>query len=269
VRRNDKRVRRTRAGRGYVYYFGKHENEIVLNNTSSDTNDKRTSKKSNSNAYTERDLHILLSSYLWNDDTYSKTIFHVKSQNSKDDHQKWVHPDMIGIRFLTLQNKSSNALLKVINKSDAFDIISYELKRAIRSDYDLKKCFFQAVSNSSWANHGFLVAFEISDNVLDEMARLSQSFGIGIIQLGADPFESQVLFPSRHHDLDFKTIDKLCQINQDFAKFIAQTEMVLAADEKYVKAARKEFESFCDPYFKTDSDIKKYCEKRNIPYAKS
>ena len=69
---------------------------------------------------------------------------------------------MIGINFLKLKNKSSNSLMKVINQSDAFNLISYELKREIKSDYELKKCFFQAVSNSSWANYGYLVAFDIS-----------------------------------------------------------------------------------------------------------
>lgn len=29
-----------------------------------------------------------------------KTILHEESKNSKDDHQKWIHPDMIGIEFL-------------------------------------------------------------------------------------------------------------------------------------------------------------------------
>ena len=64
--------------------------------------------------------------------------------------------------LLKLKNKSSNSLMKVINQSDAFNLISYELKREIKSDYELKKCFFQAVSNSSWANYGYLVAFDIS-----------------------------------------------------------------------------------------------------------
>ena len=168
-------------------------------------------------------------SYLKSQNIYSKTIFHEKSANSKDDHQKWIHPDMLGIDFLNLKNSVSNALLKVINKSDAFNLISYELKREIKSDYELKKCFFQAVSNSSWANYGYLVAFEFSDSLSDEMERLNQSFGIGIIELNANPYQSKILFPAIYKDLDFKTIDKLCKINKEFEQFI---EQALASKDK-------------------------------------
>lgn len=263
IRQNDSRVKRVKGKKGFEYYLSKYENELNLSEVVAK---ESSSKKGIAKKYQERDLHKLLSSYLKSQNIYSKTIFHEKSSNSKDDHQKWVHPDMIGINFLNLKNKSSNALLKVINKADAFDLISYELKREIKSDYELKKCFFQAVSNSSWANFGYLVAFEISRNLMDEMERLNQSFGIGIIELSGNPYESKVLFQAKFKELDFKTMDKLCDINPEFEKFIGQTETMLIAPDKYVKGTRKEFEEFCDDYFKTDSDIEKYCKARNIPY---
>ena len=263
IRQNDTRVKRVKGKKGFEYYLSKYENELNL----SEIIEKETETKKviKSKVYQERDLHRLLSSYLKSQDTYSKTIFHEKSANSKDDHQKWIHPDMIGINFLNLKNKSSNALMKVINKSDAFNLISYEIKKEIKSDYELKKCFFQAVSNSSWANYGYLVAFDISKNLMDEMERLSQSFGIGIIELSANPYESKILFSADFKELDFKTIDKLCEINKDFEKFISQTETMLIAPNKYLKGTRKEFEEFCDTYFTTDSDIEKYCKVINIP----
>lgn len=75
---------------------------------------------------------------------------------------------MVGIKFLNLKNKASQSLLKAVNRADTFKIFSYELKKEINTDYELKKCFFQAVSNSSWANFGYLVVFEISDNLQEE-----------------------------------------------------------------------------------------------------
>lgn len=264
IRQNDTRVKRVKGKKGFEYYSSKYERELNLSEIIE--KEESSSKKSESKKYQERDLHKLLSSYLKSQNTYSKTIFHEKSANSKDDHQKWIHPDMIGIDFLNLKNKKSNALLKVINKADAFNLISYEIKREIKSDYELKKCFFQAVSNSSWANYGFLVAFEISQNLMDEMERLNQSFGIGIIELKGNPYESKVLFQAKFKELDFKTMDKLCEINQEFENFIGQTETMLTAPDKYVKGTRKEFESFCDDFFKTDSEIEKYCNEKNIPY---
>jgi len=121
------------------------------------------------------------------------------------------------------------------------------------------------VSNSSWANYGYLVAFEINSSLSEEMERLNQSFGIGIIELKANPYESEILFLAKNKELDFKTIDKLCEINGDFEKFISQTDNLLSAPDEYLKGAQKEFGKFCDGYFETDGEIEKYCEEKNIP----
>ena len=266
IRQNDSRVKRVKGQKGYEYYLAKYENQLNLSQVVAQSKNQTSATTNRPSTYLERDLHKLLRSYLKNQEINSKTIFHEKSSNSKDDHQKWIHPDMIGINFLNLRNKASSALMKTINKADAFNLISYEIKRDIKSDYDLKKCFFQAVSNSSWANYGYLVAFDISKNLIDEMERLSQSFGIGIIELKSNPYESKILFQSRYKELDFKTIDKLCEINTDFEKFMTHTEMLLEVKDKYKKATQKEFEEFCDDYFKTDSEISKYCQEKNIPF---
>lgn len=263
IRKNDTRVKRIKGKKGFEYYLSKYEDEINLTDVIEASPVEKNTKRNK--VFQERDLHKLLSSYLKNKNIYSKTIFHEKSANSKDNHQKWVHPDMIGIKFLSLKNKASHSLMKIINKSDAFELVSYELKREIKSDYELKKTYFQAVSNSSWANYGYLVAFEISSNLKEEMERLNQSFGIGIIELKANPYESEVLFPAKNKELDFKTIDKLCQINKEFEKFISQTESLLSASDKYFKATLKEFDEFCDNYFETDSEIEKYCLEKYIP----
>ena len=185
IRNGDSRVKRIKQNNGtYSYYLTKNEQNIGIEILSGDneTQNEKPIKIKKSKTYEERDLHKLLSSYLKNTDTYSKTIFHEQS-NGKDNNQIWTHPDMIGIKFLNLQTKASQSFLKSINRVDTFKVSSYELKREINSDSELKKAFFQAVSNSSWANYGYLVAFEFSDSLNEEMARLNQSFGIGIIEL--------------------------------------------------------------------------------------
>jgi len=265
IRTGDSRVKRIKqTGGTYSYYLTKNENSldlISLTNPVIQTEIKKVKKI----GYDERHLHKLLSSYLKNTEIYSKTIFHEQSLNSKDNHQKWIHPDMVGIRFLNLQTKISQTFLKAINRVDTFKISSFEIKKEINTDYELKRSFFQAVSNSSWANYGYLVAFEISDSLTEEMERLNQSFGIGIIELKANPYESKVLFTPKYRDLDFKTIDKLCKINPDFERFIEQTEKLLTANEKYAKATEKELNEFCDTYFSNDSDFEQYCKEKNIP----
>ncbi len=267
IRKGDTRVKRIKQDGGtYSYYLTKNEQNIGIEILSGDKESQieKPNKIHKLKTYEERDLHKLLSSYLKNTDTYSKTIFHEQS-NGKDSNQIWTHPDMIGIKFLKLQTKASQNFLKSINRVDTFKLSSYELKREINSDSELKKAFFQAVSNSSWANYGYLVAFEFSDSLNEEMGRLNQSFGIGIIKLDANPYQSKVLFPAAYRDLDFKTIDKLCKINKEFEIFIEQTEKLMTASEKYASGAEKELDVFCDDYFDNDTEVENYCKEKSIP----
>jgi hypothetical protein len=265
IRKGDARVKRIKQEGGtYSYYLTRNEENIAIEVLSGSTHQVTEKKEGKIKTYDERDLHKLLSSYLKTTGIYSKTIFHEQS-NSKDSNQIWSHPDMVGIRFLNLQTKASQALLKAINQSDTFKFNSYEIKKEINSDSELKKAFFQAVSNSSWANYGYLVAFEFSDTLRDEMERLNQSFGIGIIELDANPYQSKVLYPAKFRELDFKTVDKLCKINSEFESFIEQTEKLMNAEEKYQKSTIKELEDFCDKYFTSDSEFEKYCQEKNIP----
>lgn len=267
IRNGDSRVKRIKQENGsFLYYLTKNEHTINTTEPISSLVDseRETITKKKKDSYEERDLHKLLASYLKSTNTFSKTIYHEQS-NGKDSNQIWTHPDMVGIKFLTLQTKASQNLLKSINRLDTFKMSSYELKKEINNDGDLKRAFFQAVSNSSWANFGYLVAFDISTNLQDEMARLSQSFGIGIIELNANPYQSKILFPATYRELDFKTIDKLCAMNSAFSNFIEHAEKLLTASEKFLSGAEKELDEFCDDYFKSDSEVEEYCRSRNIP----
>ena len=260
IRNGDSRVKRIKEKGTYLYYLAKNEQNIEIEETTSNVSKKNETKKT----FEERDLHKLLSTYLKSIGIYSKTIYH-ESSNRKDDNQIWTHPDMVGIRYLNLQTKTSQNFLKAINQVDTFKIYSYELKKEINNDSELKKAYFQAVSNSSWANYGYLVVFEISDSLKEELERLNQSFGIGVIELNANPYQSKVLFQAKFHALDFKTIDKLCKINKEFDKFIEQTEKLLTAEDRYYNAIEKELNEFCDEYFDNDSEIEEYCKNKHIP----
>lgn len=267
IRNGDTRVKRIKQSGGtYSYYLTRNEPNIGIDVLSGATEGTllKNIRMDKCKTYEERDLHKLLSSYLKNTGIYSKTIFHEQS-NGKDSNQIWTHPDMVGIKFLNLQSRASQNFLKSINRVDTFKLSSYELKREINNDTELKKAFFQAVSNSSWANFGYLVAFEFSDSLSEEMSRLNQSFGIGIIELNANPYQSKILFPATYRDLDFKTIDKLCKINGEFEKFIEQTEKLMTAEERYYKSTEKELDELCDDYFNNDTEVNEYCKSKYIP----
>ncbi len=112
-------------------------------------------------------------------------------------------------------------------KENACKLFSFEIK--IEIDYsNLREYFFQAVSNSSWANEGYLVALRYSDepSLIDEMRRLNNSFGIGFIKLNAENIEqSEILFTSRlHSNVDWETINRLVEENKDFAEFVKSVE---------------------------------------------
>ncbi|ADG92668.1 protein of unknown function DUF511 [Arcobacter nitrofigilis DSM 7299] len=270
IRKNDTRVKRIAGEKStYLYYLAKFEQDLNINEIASDIVEKsETKQQKKKQTYNERDLHKLLSSYLKNKKIYAKTILHEESKNSKDDHQKWIHPDMIAIEFLNLTSKVNKAFMKILNKSDTFKLTSYEIKKEINTDYELKKYYFQAVSNSSWANYGYLVALEINDNLKDEMQRLNESFGIGIIELKSNPYESKILFQAKFKELDFKTIDKLCKVNEKYENFIELTERMLTIDERNYQSVENELGNFCDEYFENDSEIKEYCRKYFIPYER-
>lgn len=224
-------------------------------------------KISSFKSFHERDLHILFSTYLRNvKNIYAKTIFHEKS-NKKDNTQKWLHPDMVGVSFTKFKTETINEFLYAIKKDISLSLYSFELKKEINTDSQLKEAFFQAVSNSSWANYGYLVSFHLNENLIDELSRLNQSFGIGFILLKSNPFESKILFRSEYKNIDLKTMDKLCSINSDFKSFITKIERYISAikDHRYEELAFRDLENFCDKILNSDEEISKYCKSKSIP----
>ena len=215
--------------------------------------------------YEERDLHKIFCTYLRDSDIFAKTIFHEKSTN-KDREQKWVHPDIIGVQYSNLLTDEATSLLRAVDTQKSVRLYSFEMKREIHSDYDLKACFFQALSNSNWANKGYLVAYEINEQLKDEMERLNAAFGIGIILLQAHSDDTKILFEAREKEIDYTTLDKLCKINPDVRTFIEKLNLVLNATKGYAKGAQAELERICDEVFKNDNELEKYCQDKNIPF---
>lgn len=268
VRAGDTRLKRVKLkGSIYAYFLTKNESGLDFSKIELYENNAEDETSINSiETYHERDLHILLSSYLKSINTYSRTVFHEHSLNSKDSSQVWIHPDMVGVEFLKLQSNTTSQLLKTIDRQQAITLISYELKKGINSDAELKKAYFQAVSNSSWANFGYLVALEIDSNLDAEMRRLNRSFGIGIIKLEPNHYETKVLYPANYRDLDFQMIDKLNNLNRDFEEFIRNVEKILNAEPKYHDDAFLSFERICDKTIASENEAKEYCLKFNIPW---
>lgn len=194
------------------------------------SDDKMPTKKT---SYTERDLHPVVAYFAYSNPSFNrgrsiftKTIHHERSK--KDGVSEWTNPDMVGF-YLPIEDWRPEVIeFNRLSDNNSLRLYSFELKRVInRANY--REAFFQAVSNSSWAHEGYLVAPEVlqDDELLAELERLSASFGIGIIQLDlADVDASSVLFPARTKEfLDWETINKLCEQNPNFARFIEDVKI--------------------------------------------
>lgn len=236
----------------------------TLISTQAITPAKTTVTTTTAKKYLERDLHPIFCTYLREkEEVFAKTIYHEKSSSS-DKAQKWIHPDIIGVRLSNLSDETK-ALQKAIDAYKSISLFSFELKREINTDYELKEYFFQALSNSSWANKGYLVAYDINEELRPEIERLNNAFGIGVIRLQAHSTDSEILFEATEKDIDYTTLDKLCKSNPDVRTFIEKINLLLNASKNYVPGALSELQKVCDKVFESDDEIDTYCKEKNIP----
>jgi len=191
----------------------------------------------------EKDLHVHLANYaFYHLRYYTKTINH--SSSTKKEFGEWVHPDMVGCKYPFVEWKDEVYDLSSTIGNTSISIASFELKKRLTFS-NLRESFFQAVSNSSWANESYLVAAEISDDIdfKKELSRLSTSFGIGVIHLNIqDSISSEIIFPSKFKDyLDWETINKLT-MNSDFKEFLARVKI----DVTSKKVHKKEYDQITE-----------------------
>lgn len=171
------------------------------------------------NKAAERDLHPVLASYVSSEPHFAarvRTIFHESSKKAAKGVNEWLHPDMVGVYFPFGKYGKETLLLQKELAVNSVKFFSFELK--LKLDFsNLRECFFQAVSNSSWANEGYLVAWKIADDakLKDELRRLSNAFGIGVIRLDCtNSLNSEILFPATSRSqLDWSTVDRLADEN--------------------------------------------------------
>jgi len=197
-------------------------------------------------SYKEKDLHQLMVYYgYYYLKAFLKTIN--ASSSSKKSYKEWSHPDIVGCYFPFTDWVNEVVDLSNAIGNNSIKLFSFELKRELNFS-NLRESYFQAVSNSSWANEGYLAAADINedDEFLDELKRLSSAFGIGIIRLNIeDPDACEILLPAKTKDtIDWNTVNKMADMNTDFKKFLSRikTDMTSkeARQEKYDKVMEKE-----------------------------
>ena len=172
----------------------------------------------------EHAMYPLLSLYLWEEfGVYSKRIDEKRSSNKRGPNgNRWLYPDVVGMEDLGAEwhQEVRDCVNQYSDKRTK--LWSFEAKLLINRS-NVRECYFQAVSNSSWANFGYLVAAEIEgQDTLKELRMLFAAHGIGLIKLDADnPAESQVLIPARERDeIDWDMANRLATENRDFLDYV-------------------------------------------------
>jgi len=224
--------RPTRFGLRSENYSANSENEII------DSNHNEIKPKSN---MTERELHKYLTYFAaYRFDANTKTIDDKKSKKGTKGENEWLHPDMVGIYSPREDWEEDVLVLNGLTGSVSVKIYSFELKLELNFS-NLRESFFQTVSNSYWANESYLVAKIIDDSrdFSDELKRLSSLFGIGIININVDePQNSEILYNATYKpQLDWETINKLCEINTDYADFVNAIIVILTDKNKRLNKA--------------------------------
>ncbi|MCQ2649303.1 COG2958 family protein [Helicobacter pylori] len=194
----------------------------------------------------ERDLHPFLTYMAIHNENlkcYTKTIFHEESSKSPKGMDRWLYPDMVGVRFLHAELSNEN-LIAFSKKFDTLPVklVSFELKKEI-SVNNCRECYFQAISNSSWANEGYLVGRHIdthNSKLMDLLKRLHASFGIGVIDLRTNEDKSAILLNAKYKEkIDYTMAQELSDKNPKFSGFL---KSVVDYDPDFPNRYKDEFD---------------------------
>ncbi|GAA8302859.1 COG2958 family protein [Helicobacter pylori] len=244
-----------KEGKTFFYWLKSREREFPPQKTpdTKEEDDEQSecsgTAKKQKNSFNERDLHKLLVKFLYENPDFNlqcKTIYHEKCKKDKKGKGEWNYPDIVGVYF-PQNDRHKNYKIETLEflqhtGQNSYKLFSFELKKEL-SFSNLKASYFQAVSNSTWANEGYLVVFDINDDdiddVLNELRRLNQSFGIGVIKLESEISNSKILLPAKEREIDMQTLNMLIDDSpEDFKPFIKDiNKQIKAGFDTHVKVA--------------------------------
>ena len=212
---------KTTEGRPRKYYYSVQSDSAEV--AAAESTGGTFPQQANTAPLNELSLYPKLSAYLWDRwRVYSKRIDEKTSSNKngpKANH--WLHPDVVGLEDLGADWHQAvrDCASQYFDKRTK--LWSFEVKLLLNRS-NVRECFFQAVSNSSWADVGYLVAEQINDEALKELRMLSAAHGIGVIRLDKDdPAESEVLLPARERaGIDWDSVNRLATENKDFLDYV-------------------------------------------------
>lgn len=169
----------------------------------------------------ERDLYPMLVEFIGSE--VGATAFRINEGTASNRRgpggNKWLYPDIVAIEALTSgMNKEVIGALQHSGERRA-RVWSFEVKRLLNRS-NVRESYFQAVSNSSWASFGYLVAAEIEGaETIREIQMLYGVHGIGLIEVDLEsPTESVLRIPARERlSIEWSMCSRLADENKDFS----------------------------------------------------
>lgn len=172
----------------------------------------------------ELELYPRLGAYLSAEfGLHTQRIDEKRSSNKRGPQgNRWLYPDLVALEDLTAD--WTTEVRNCVSEAGAQKarLWSFEVKLLLNRS-NVREAYFQAVSNSSWANFAYLVAGDVEGaDTLKELRMLSALHGVGLIKLDHDnPAESQIYIPARERpDIDWANCNRLAAENSDFQKVI-------------------------------------------------
>lgn len=190
----------------------------------------------------EHDLYAPLIEFLFEErGVRAFRIDELKSSNRSGAGANWQrHPDIVGVEGMIGNKGWTSHVRQLASETSQIDnarVWSFEVKNKIANVGELRKHYNQAISNSSWANLGYLCVEEIatSDRMEEEIKLLTGAHGIGIIVINKKkPLESSIHTEADETDsIDLDFCNVLAVENPDFAEFIDYATNVYKTGKVY------------------------------------
>lgn len=208
-----------------VYYWEQKPTSAHQEDDLSDADESDIDTPLVPQSLSEHDLYPMLIEYLSKDlGLYCQRIDERKSKNSHGNGgNHWLHPDVVALEPL---DQGWDEIVRSCVRSGNHSSVrlwSFEVKKHLTKG-NVRKYFFQAVSNSSWANFGYLVATGLNSDVEGELQMLSSLHGIGVLILDIESlFDSQILIPAQERvNVDWQSANRIVSENRDFHHYIEQ-----------------------------------------------
>lgn len=216
---------KTTEDRPRLYYWSDTSDEAEVRQAEGPTAEAVPPMESDETSRREHDLYPLLSVFLSSEfGVLSRRVDEKRASNTRGPQgNQWLFPDLVGMEDLTREWQLEVKQLVSEASGQKARLWSFEVKLLLNRS-NVRAAYFQAVSNSSWANFGYLVATTIQGaETIRELRMLSALHGIGVIKLDPDnPPESQVLIPARQRDtVDWANCSRLAEENADFREIVA------------------------------------------------